>query len=319
MQIHLIFGFVIGYIFNFIIDLFEVSQESWKYHLLEKLSIEGLFVKDNLTFALSLVFIIGTVLGLYGLKLLGKQQERKIRVVREKEAFSLFEPLKNKDFRRLLRFGLWWMFAIGVGSPFWGPFILKDLKMSLVEFQMYNMLGTIGLLLSMRLWGKFIDKFGNKTAMKVCVLLGSINPTVWLFVNENSYSLLWLEGFTSGVMWGGANLITFNFVLAIAPRGKEQHWSAVYSSLCGCMMLLTIMLSGLLYPKSSLVLGSFVLLPAQILFGLTALLRLTAEIPLYFVNEPKAVPLRKTVGYASEYVLAKLIRFKDTVFKVLNI
>jgi MFS family permease len=230
-------------------------------------------------------------LGLYGLRLLQKQPERRKSTI-DNASFSIFEPLKNKDFRKLLFFGMWWMFAIGVGAPFWGPFMLRTLNMSLVEMQIYGMLQAIGMLISFRFWGKFIDRFGNKSAMKICVFIGTLNPLVWIFFTETSYSLIWVEGITSGIMWSGANLIAFNFVLAISPRGKEQHWSAIYASCGSFMMLTSILLSGILFPPK-IIIGNMVLLPEQVLFALTGILRLSAEIPLHFVNEQKSMSLRK--------------------------
>ena len=318
MQIHLIFGLIIGYFFSFFIDLFEASPDNWKYQIIERFNLQNAIHKDNLSLGLSIVFIIGTFLGLYGLKLLEKQPERKIKSIANENDFSLFEPLKNQDFRKLLRFGLWWMFAIGIGSPFWGPFMIKTLKMSLVEMQIYSMLSAFAMLLSFRFWGKFIDKFGNKTAMKICVFLGGVNPLFWIFFKESSYSLIWLEGILSGIMWSGANLVSFNIVLALAPRGKEQHWSAVYSAFGGIVMLSSILLSGVFYPPQ-MTFKNLVILPEQVLFAITGLLRFTAEIPLYFVNEPKAIPLRKTVSHASDIVLARIMRFRNRMFKIFNI
>ena len=311
MQIHLFCGIVIGYIFSFFTDLFEAEVGTWRYSLIERFQLFDVFKPDNLPIGLAIVFIIGSLFGMYGLRILGRQGERRIQITdyksqitdtaavtpiqktdtvsteyilsQQKSVVNLFEPLKNKDFRRLLHFGLWWMFAIGIGSQFWGPFMLQVLKMSLVEMQIYGMLQAIAMLLSFRFWGRFIDKYGNKKAMQICVAIGSINPLLWIFFSEASYSLIWLEGFSSGIMWSGANLVTFNFVLSIAPRGKEQHWSAVYSAFAGLMMLTTILLSGLLYPPT-LTIGSFVLLPEQVLFVATGILRLTAEIPLSRIN-----------------------------------
>ena len=292
MQIHMICGFLIGYIFSFFIDLFEAIPGTWRYNLIESLNLDFVFKPSNLPIGLSFVFIIGTALGLYGLRLLQKQPERQIFPINQSTDFSIFEPLKNKDFRRLLTFGMWWMFAVGVGAPFWGPFMISTLNMSLVEMQIYSMLQAVGMLISFRFWGKFIDKFGNKTAMKICVFLGTLNPLVWVFFTENNYSLIWVEGVTSGIMWSGANLIAFNFVLAISPRGKEQHWSAIYASCGSFMMLTSILLSGILFPPK-VVMGNIVLLPEQVLFALTGILRLSAEIPLHYVNEQKSVPLMK--------------------------
>lgn len=316
MQIHLLFGLVIGYIFSFIIDLFEAKPDTWRYELVDMINLQSVFRPEHLPLGLTIIFILGTVAGLYGLKSLSSQPEKEIKKA-DAEQFNILEPLKSKDFRKLIRFGIWWMFAIGIGSAFWGPFMLKVLKMSLVEMQIYSMLSAFAMLLSFRFWGMFIDKFGNKTAMKICVFLGGLNPLVWLFLTPESYALIFIEAITSGVMWSGANLISFNFVLCIAPRGKEQHWSAVYSAICGTVMLSTIMLSGIFYPKSMSI-GNLTLHPEQVLFALTGILRLTAEIPLYFVHEPKAVTLRKTVGYASDFILANLTRLWNRMFKIIS-
>jgi Na+/melibiose symporter-like transporter len=311
MQIHLVFGLIIGYICSFFIDLFEVPIDSIKYNFLQKLNLTHLFIIENQKIAIAIIFIIGVIFGIFGLFILKKQHEKPI-INKSNEKFSLFEPLKNKNFRSLLRFGIWWMFAIGIGSAFWSPFMIKELKMSLVEIQVYNMLSSIFMLLSFRLWGKFIDRFGNKTAMKICVFLGAFNPSLWIFFHENNYSLIWLEGITSGIMWSGANLIAFNFVLAIAPKGKEQHWSAVYSAFGGVVMLLSILLSGLFFP-SSIKIFNLNLKPEQVLFGVTGVLRLSAEIPLYFVNEIKAVPLRKTLYYTMENLYTKIMRLYSKI------
>jgi MFS family permease len=316
MQIHLLFGLMIGYLFSFLIDLFEATPDSWRHDLLLRFSIENICVPANIPITLSVIFIIGAVFGLYGLRLLMKQPERSIKSTNV-EKFDIFEPLRNSDFRKLMRFGIWWMFAIGIGSAFWGPFMLRVLKMSLVEMQLYTMLSALGMLFSFRLWGKFIDKFGNKTAMKIGIVLGSINPVLWIFLTETNYTLIFVEAFTSGVMWSGANLIAFNFVLSIAPRGKEQHWSAVYSAIGGMVMLSTILLSGIFYPKP-LTLWGYTLHPEQVLFLLTGVLRLSAEIPLHFVHEPRSVGLRKTVDIATDIMIVKLIRFRDRMFKIFN-
>jgi len=293
MQVQLLFGLIIGYLFSFIIDLFEKAPGSWQYDLLQRFNLVEIFGKQHLPLALSVVFILGTIAGLIALLVLNRQPERPIK--RKDDAnFSIFEPFKNSDFRKLLRFGLWWMFAIGVGSSFWGPYMLRVLHMSLVEMQLYSMISSVFMLVGFRYWGKIADRFGNKTVMKICVFLGFINPSLWLFMTEANYVFIWFEAVTSGLMWSGANLVAVNFVLAIAPRGHEQHWSAVYSAMGGLMMLATIMLSGIFYPPY-ITIGTVTLHPEQVLFAITGILRLSAEIPLHFVNEPKAVRLRDII------------------------
>jgi len=318
MQIHLLFGLLFGYLFSFLIDLFEIDQLSFRYKILQNFKLTNFFNPSHLKISLAFLFIIGSVIGLTGLIFLNKQPERKYKHTLLKQEFSLFEPFKNKDFLRLLYFGMFWMFATGIGSPFWGPFMIKTLKLSLIEMQLYTMISSFGMLISFRVWGNFIDKFGNKNAMKICVFLGGINPLFWLFLKESAYGLIWIEALLSGIMWSGANLISFNFVLSLAPRGKEQHWSAVYSALTGLSMLLTIILSGALYPPKIAIFG-FILLPEQVLFALTAIFRFSAEIPLHFVRENKNLSFRQSLKGSSDIAMLKIIKFKNRMFKIFKI
>jgi hypothetical protein len=34
----------------------------------------------------------------------------------------------------------------------------------------------------LRLWGRLIDVYGNRTAMRIIIMLGGFNPMIWLIV-----------------------------------------------------------------------------------------------------------------------------------------
>jgi hypothetical protein len=121
--------------------------------------------------------------------------------------------------------------------------------------------------------------------MRVAILLGGINPLVWVFVTPERHQVLYLEAVTSGIMWAGAGLIAMNFVLAIAPEGKRQIYSGVFGAVTGLAIMTTMLLSGFLLPSGLQVLGLH-LEPVQTLFAATGLLRWTALIPLSWIAEP---------------------------------
>lgn len=310
MQILMFFGLIIGYFFSFIIDLFETNPDSWKYPILKNLNLTGLFIKDHQIYGVYLVFLIGTLIGLYGLRILNRQPEKAINKEESNETLSLFEPFKNNNFRKLAFFNIWWMFAIGIGAPFWGPFMMKKLQMSMLEIQIYTTIQTITMLMAFRFWGKFIDRFGNRTTMKICIFLGSINSFVWIFFRPDAYSFIWFESILSGFMWSGTNIVTMNFVLSVCPKGKEQIWSGMYSSLGGLMMMSTMLMSGLFFPSPMKIWG-LNLEPEQVLFGLTGIIRMTAEIPLHYVQEPSGVSFRKTVRIIQQSLMRRFERFMD--------
>ena len=104
------------------------------------------------------------------------------------------------------------MLAIGIGSPFWQPFMIETLKMNLVEMQIYATCSAVASFFFIRAWGRFVDKFGNKTTMAICIVIASLNPLPWLFVTKDSLWLIYLEGITSGIMWSGSSIVIMNFV-----------------------------------------------------------------------------------------------------------
>ena len=294
-QILIGIGLIVSYIVSFHIDLFESAKGAFKLGYIKLLRAEKFFLPQNQPWFLAGVFVFASLIGLIGLFFLNRQPERPLRPVPEQRLRERYSaPFKDKNFRLLSVFGIWWMLAIGVGSPFWGPFMMKKLSMNLFEIQIYNTLSVFSSLLSYQFWGRFIDKNGNKTAMQICIALGGLNPMLWLFTSAGNYSILWLEALSSGFMWAGAGIITTNFILSVAEKGKEQVYSGIYGAITGLAMMFSTLACGIFYP-SSLTIGKRILEPEQVIFGVGGIMRWLSFIPLFFVVEKRTVPLPKAL------------------------
>jgi len=241
-----------------------------------------------LTFLLT--FATAGMLGMAGLLILRRQPEKQQIPSGDTLRSTVMEPMRDPSFRRLCLFGGWWMMAVGVGAPFWQPFMIQVLGMGLVEMLLYGAVSTLGAVATLKYWGRLIDRFGNRTAMKLAIVLGSIVPLSWLFITRETRWLLLFEAVLSGSMWGCVGVVTANLVLSVAPRGKEQAYSGLYSAVCGLAMIASMLGSGAFMP-SPLQLPGISLHPMQVLFLATAVARLSAEIPLAFVCEPDSLPV----------------------------
>lgn len=284
-QILVLAGLVVGYTLSFCTDLFEKGGGALQGWFAGWLDPQSFFTPAHQAYFLAGIFVFATVLGFIGLGILSRQPDRKLPLQRRfalREEFA--EPLRNKNFRLLLAFGIWWMLAIGVGSAFWGPFMLKKLQMSMFQMQLYGTLHMASSLLAYSFWGRFIDRYGNKTAMLICVGLGGLNPMFWLTMTPDNYAILWFEALISGFMWAGNGVVTTNFVLAIAGKGREQVYSALYGAVAGVSMMVSTLLTGVFFP-SQLELGARVLEPEQVVFGIGGILRWLSFIPLLAVRE----------------------------------
>jgi MFS family permease len=159
----------------------------------------------------------------------------------------------------------------------------------------------------LRFWGRLIDAYGNRTAMRLIILLGGVNPMVWLFVTPGNYPVLYLEAITSGIMWAGAGLVATNFVLSIAPDDRKQLYSGVSGAFAGLAMMTTMLVSGAFLPRH-LNIGSISLEPEQVLFGLTGIARWSAQIPLSSIHEPKAKPVSEAIAFLVRDIKSRVMK-----------
>ncbi len=306
-------GLLTGYIAGFFLDLFESPPGVIARAIISITGKIALFRPVNLPYAFIGIFTIAAIIGLIGTKILATQPDRP--PLRQKETFpELFStPLRDKNFRRLLGYGLWWMLAVGIASPFWQPFMIKKLGMSLVNIQLYGTISTLSGIAVLPAWGILIDRFGNKTAMRLAILLGGLNPMVWLFVTPQNYWPIYLEAATSGIMWSGTSVITTNFVLAIAPDQRRQVYSGIFGAFSGMAMMITMLFSGIFLPPPIKIFGIH-LEPEQVLFGLTGLARWSTQIPLSWITEPKAKPVGEMLYFFWEFTKVRITQFGDWLF-----
>jgi MFS family permease len=297
-------GLFVGYFLGAVVDLFD-PHTLGIFERFVRLPNVRLVAPEYLNVAFILVFLIAAVFGFLGILILRKQPERK----KEVESGSIMQTFKDSlcdtNFRRFLIYNSWWMLALGVGSPFWQPFMIQKLHMSLVNIQIYGTISALAAILALRPWGSVIDRFGNKAAMRVAIILGGINPLVWIFVNTHTTWVLYLEAITSGIMWSGANIVAMNFVLAIAPQDKRQVYSGIVGAFSGTAMIITMLLSGFLLPRALDFFGLH-LEPEQVLFGITGILRWTAHIPLGWVHEARGKPFGALLYYFRQFTKVRI-------------
>ncbi len=306
-------GLLIGYVLGAFVDIFDPKTKG----LIERfvtIKNVGFFSIEHIDIAFVLVFVIAAIFGFLGVTFLKRQPERPKEIEKEHIGSMLMKPMRDINFRKFLVYSFWWMLALGIGSPFWQPFMIQKLHMSLVDIQIYGTISAVAAILALRPWGMIIDRFGNKTAMRIAIILGGINPLVWLFINTNNTWILYLEAMTSGVMWSGTNIVAMNFVLSIAPRERRQIYSGILGAFSGTAMMVTMLLSGFFLPGSVELFGLY-LHPEQVLFGLTGFLRWTAHIPLSWVQEPRGQPLGALMYYLRQSAKVRIAQFVGLIIR----
>ncbi|RKX65152.1 MFS transporter [candidate division TA06 bacterium] len=317
-QYLIVIGTIVAFLASFYVDIFDNPSGTFARFVLKMFSALYHIPSLSMPFVFLILFVASTVLGLIGVRFLSMQPENRNDFAKQNLGKMFKEAFKDKNFRKFLIYNFWWMFAIGIASPFWQPFMIKKLGMSLASIQIYGLISTLFSLISLRYWGEFVDRFGNKTAMKFAIILGGINPMVWVFVKPSSAYIIYFEAAMSGIMWSGVGVIAMNFVLSIAPKGREQIYSGVLAAFSGIAITITAMLSGILYPKP-LTIGVLHFEPEQILFAITGVARWSAIIPLMFIREYNARPMGEAVSYLKFIIFSKMVGLTKWRFRNINI
>jgi hypothetical protein len=302
-QILMIIGLVGGYLFAAGIDLFDRNPGPAGRILGRLLDLGNL--QAFAPWAFFSLFLLAGILGIAGLFILRKQPERVKDVETEPLSSMLLTPLRDANFRRLAVWGAWWMLAIGVGAPFWQPFMIENLRMSVLMIMIYGTISTLAGLASLKAWGRFIDRHGNKNSMRIATVMSAMSPIPWLFADPSRLWLIYMEAVLSGILWSGAGIVATNFVLSIAPAGKQQSYSGVFGAISGLGMMVTMLVFSALMPPPLRILG-LDLHPMQVLFLATAFARLSALIPLSRVSEDITTPFTAAVRWLQQYAAVRV-------------
>jgi MFS family permease len=244
--------------------------------------------------AFIVIFAVASAVGALTLLFFKAMSDRRAGARRFNVAV-LAEPFRDAAFRPLLFLGGAWFFAINFGLACWQPFLLKDLGLSLTAIQIHNVILTASMAITAALWGKLVDRFGNRPVFHALGACSALSAFVYIFMTRDRYWWFWLEGATSGAAAGGIEVIITNFMLALSPERRRDAYVAVFSAVIGACGLVSNLASsqliGLL--PAVVVLGPVSVLSLKLAFGGSALLRALVQIPMYRVHEPRAVGFRR--------------------------
>jgi MFS family permease len=185
-------------------------------------------------------------------------------------------PFRNEGFRRLLLFYICWSLSTSVAGPFFGAHMIKNLYMPYSVIALYSIVAGILNLTTQPLWGKIIDRVGNRPVLLFNLAGIFLLPLFWLFATRTFYLPIWIDAFLTGLFWPGFNLAGFNLVLSTAPEQNRTSYLGMYTMTTGLAVFLGSLTGGWLanlWHGVRLEFLGFSIVNFQILFVLSSLLR----------------------------------------------
>ncbi|MDI6733053.1 MAG: MFS transporter [Planctomycetota bacterium] len=198
-----------------------------------------------------------------------------------------------------------WSIINGFSVPFWLPYILRDLKMTVFDVTICGFLALITRTIALLFWGKLIDRFGNKTILIFTLYIVSFHPLFYVISSPGFTILIYLDFISSGIMWAGVEIATLNLLLGSAPKYGREMYYAIYAAITGLALTFPQFIGGWV---TDLFTGyEFLSFSAvQILLWFVSVGRFLALIWVSKIVEPKEKPLILFISYLVGQIIGVL-------------
>ena len=161
------------------------------------------------------------------------------------ERFSFVDFIRRSGKSNFVRFAFFYgsvNFGVAFASPYFAPYMLRDLSMSYGYFTAVIGAGVISQVIALIYWANLSNKLGNKRILEICGYGVSLVPVLW-FVSPALWYLLIIQIF-SGLGWSGFNLAAQNFLFEAVSPQKRARCSAYLMVINGSCVLSGSLLGG---------------------------------------------------------------------------
>jgi len=181
----------------------------------------------------SILFLLGFLVGMLGVYFITSIPEPRMTPTKGKLKFFtlILQPFKDANFKNLIMFSGSWGFAVNLAAPFFTVYMLKRLQLGMSFIIILAVLSQLMSLAFLRIWGRFSDRFSNKSVLGVSgpLFIGCI--LAWTFTTMPEKYILTIPLLVTihilmGISTAGVNLASANIGLKLAPKGQATSYLA---------------------------------------------------------------------------------------------
>jgi MFS family permease len=181
----------------------------------------------------ALLFLVGVAIGVLGVIYLAKTPERRMPKGGDRPHIValLVQPLRDENFRKLIAFMCSWNFAVSLAGPFFMVYMLKRLGLSMSFIIGLSILSQVVNFAFLNIWGRYTDRFSNKSVLAICGPLFIVSILAWTFTTMPekyflTIPLLIVIHVATGIASAGIALANGNIGLKLAPEGQATAYLA---------------------------------------------------------------------------------------------
>jgi MFS family permease len=181
----------------------------------------------------SILFLFGFAAGVIGLLFLVRTPEVRMPQAEGKPKILklLSQPFRDENFRKLIAFMCSWNFAVNLAGPFFMVYMLKRLGLSMSFIIGLSIVSQVFNFLFLKLWGRYTDRFSNKSVLAISCPLFLVSILAWTFTTMPekyflTIPLLVAIHMVMGLASAGISLASGNISLKLAPKGQATVYLA---------------------------------------------------------------------------------------------
>jgi MFS family permease len=187
-----------------------------------------------------------------------------------RQYFSFYDFLRRarkSNFARFVFFFSCMNLGVAFAGPYFAQYMLRDLKLTYIEFTAVTAATVLGQFFTLRYWGNLSDTFGNKKVLNFCGYGVALCPFLWVF-SANIWYLILIQLY-GGFVWAGFNLAAQNFIFDAVSPPKRARCAAYTGIINGFFVFVGAFAGGYLashLPHTINLLGKTITLPCPLIF-----------------------------------------------------
>ncbi len=182
-------------------------------------------------YGFSILFFMGFLAGMLGVYFISTIPEPRIAPQETRFFKSIIQPFRDANFKNLFMFSGSWNFAVNLAAPFFTVYMLKRLQLQMSFIIVLLILSQLTNLAFFRIWGKFSDRFSNKSVLRISGPLFMLCIFGWTFTTLPGKYILTIPLLIAlhilmGISTAGVTLASGNIGLKLAPKGQATAYLA---------------------------------------------------------------------------------------------
>jgi MFS family permease len=130
-----------------------------------------------------------------------------------------YQRLRQSPAHSLLTFMFFLTLAAYTAGPFYAPFMLKQLKLSYLEFMILVGVAPLAKVASLPMLGRVAQRYGARRILWIAGL--GVAPTAGAWIFSTHFAWLFAIQAVGGVMWAAYELATFLLMLEYVPEDQR--------------------------------------------------------------------------------------------------